>query len=73
MSAAIMELNKIVDSMDESQIDKILSYAKFIRTDLTFNKVSSNERIVGLGKGMFKEHDDIDFCNDEIAEMFGVK
>ena len=27
---------------------------------------------LGVAKGKFEVPDDIDFCNDEIAEMFGV-
>ena len=30
MSAAVIELNKVIDSVSESQIDKMLSYTKFI-------------------------------------------
>ncbi len=28
--------------------------------------------LIGVAKGKFDVPDDIDFCNDEIAEMFGV-
>ena len=27
---------------------------------------------IGVAKGKFEVPDDIDFCNDEIADMFGV-
>ena len=30
------------------------------------------QRKFGVAKGEFEIPDDIDFCNDEIAEMFGV-
>ena len=72
MSAAVMELNKVVDSMSESQIDKILSYAKFIKTDLRLNESIKHKRRIGIADGLYNIPDDIDTCNDEIAEMFGV-
>ena len=36
------------------------------------SKSSTSKRYFGCAKGELSYPDDIDFCNDEIAEMFGV-
>ena len=40
---------------------------------LSSSKDSASSRNVGQFDGEFEVADDIDVCNDEIAEMFGVK
>lgn len=37
-----------------------------------YDSVNKEKKRIGIGKGLFSVPDDIDFCNEEIADMFGV-
>lgn len=52
--------------------DVKLSIINSLSASLLKNETERPKRSFGMAKGELRYPDDIDFCNDEIAEMFGV-
>ena len=71
MSAALEEkvIKKVVGLSDDNLIFLSDMIDKFMRP-VQSETVSKR---IGVAKGKFVIPDDFDACNDEIAEMFGVK
>ena len=71
MSAALEEkvIKKVIGLSDGNLIFVNDMIDKFMRP---IQAVSTSQRI-GIAEGKFVVPDDFDACNDEIAEMFGVK
>ena len=71
MSAALEEKvrKKVIRLSDDNLIFLNAIIDKFMRP---IQAVSTSQRI-GIAEGKFVVPDDFDACNDEIAEMFGVK
>lgn len=71
MSAALEEkvIKKVIGLSDDNLIFLNDMIDKFMRP---IQAVSTSQRI-GIAEGKFVVPDDFDACNDEIAEMFGVK
>lgn len=74
--AAQKTANRYVDFLSTLNDDIKLSIISSLSASLVKNKTntssSKNKRSFGMLKGKLQYPDDIDFCNDEIAEMFGV-
>ena len=74
--AAQKTANRYVDFLSTLNDDIKLSIISSLSASLLKNKSdtssSKNKRSFGMSKGKLQYPDDIDFCNDEIAEMFGV-
>ena len=71
MSAALEEkvIKKVIGLSDDNLIFLNDMIDKFM---IPIQAVSTSQRI-GIAEGKFVVPDDFDACNDEIAEMFGVK
>ena len=37
-----------------------------------YDSITANKTRIGVAKNLFKAPEDLDFCNDEVAELFGV-
>ena len=59
----------MLSDSDQSTLAKLIS--KFV-ANVKAGKDSRVNRPIGKCDGKYDVPDDIDFCNDEIAEMFGV-
>ena len=74
MSVLVRELNNVVEKLDEKDILSVIDFAKNLIT-IAKNRIdrkSNNCHRYGIADGLYDIPDDIDACNDEIAEMFGV-
>ena len=73
MSELQMTIQKAYMLSDNEQsilakiIDAFISGTRFSNTQ------TEQKRVIGRFDGKYEISNDIDFCNDEIAEMFGVK
>ena len=54
------------------QITLMAYLANAIKLNTTNLKEQTHSKREGVAKGKFVVPDDIDFCNDEIAELFGA-
>ena len=52
--------------------EKVSDFIDFILQKSLNTSVKRNVKKFGIAKGQFSIPDNIDSCNDEIAEMFGV-
>lgn len=72
MSALRMEAYEMMGQLSESKLKLIIEIMKIFNNSPTkANDIKKSKRI-GIAKGKFVVPDDIDECNKEIAEMFGV-
>lgn len=71
MSAALEEkvMKKVVGLSDDNLIFLSDLIDKFMRPV----QVETTSKRIGVAEGKFVVPEDFDDCNDEIAEMFGVK
>ncbi len=71
MSAALEEkvIKKVVGLSDDNLIFLSDMIDKFMRP----LRIETPPKRIGVAEGKFVVPDDFDACNDEIAEMFGVK
>lgn len=71
MSAALEEkgIKKVVGLSDDNLIFLSDMIDKFMRPV----QMKNTSKRIGIAEGRFVVPDDCDACNDEIAEMFGVK
>ena len=56
----------------EIKLSIINSLSASLLNDLSHSSPQKGLRSFGMAKGKLQYPDDIDFCNDEIADMFGV-
>ena len=74
--AAEKTANRYVDFLSTLNDDIKLSIISSLSASLLKNKsntsATKNRRSFGMSKGKLQYPEDIDFCNNEIAEMFGV-
>ncbi len=71
------EVEELYESMGTSFAEAVRMFAKKSVTiqglPFELNIQPARKKIsAGLAKGLYNIPDDIDICNDEIAEMFGV-
>ena len=68
--------NRYVDFLstlnDEIKLSIINSLSASLLQDKSNTSSKRIKRSFGMAKGKLQYPEDIDFCNDEIAEMFGV-
>ncbi len=72
MSELQMTMQKayMLSDSEQSILAKLID--AFITSTKSSNTQSTSKRVIGRFDGKYEILDDIDFCNDEIAEMFGV-
>ena len=74
--AAQKTANRYVDFLstlnDDIKLSIISSLSASLLKDKSNTSAPKNMRSFGMAKGKLQYPDDIDFCNNEIAEMFGV-
>ena len=72
------EAVSLINSMPEDSVTVIVELLRRMKhdSDLSDNVTQStqrkNRRVLGLAEGKYSIPDDIDACNGEIAQMFGV-
>lgn len=75
-SATQKTANRYVDFLstlnDEIKLSIINSLSASLLQDKSNTSSKRIKRSFGMAKGKLQYPEDIDFCNDEIAEMFGV-
>ena len=59
--------------LPENEQNALAKMIDIFVSSLSLSKSSATTRNIGQFDGEFEVADDIDTCNDEIAEMFGVK
>ncbi len=62
----------LLSEEDQAMLAKLIE-AFILGTESHPKSENKPRRVVGKYNGKYVVPDDIDFCNDEIAEMFGVK
>ena len=73
MAEALINLEKQISFISLSEQIALMAYlANEIKQKSDTVESPRKKRYFGMAKGEFEVPDDIDFCNDEIAEMFGV-
>ena len=67
-------LEQKIKTVPPEYVSEVADFIDFIVTKAvkTSPKKPKKRLPFGAAKGKFRYPDDIDFCNDEIAEMFGV-
>lgn len=66
MTALELKAINMLGQFSEEKIASVIDYMENLKDD----SVSQNKPLIGIGKGRLFLPDDIDFCNDEIAELF---
>lgn len=70
---SIIELEKVLNGLSEDNFQAAVKYIMYLSDTQNENGTGNpGMRTLGLAKGEFEVPDNIDSCNDEIAEMFGV-
>ena len=72
MSALQMEAYEMMGQLSESKLKLIIEIMKNFNNSPTKTSDIKTSKRIGIAKGKFVVPDDIDECNEEIAEMFGV-
>ena len=72
MSALQMEAYEMMGQLSESKLKLIIEIMKYFNNSPTKTSDINTGKRIGIAKGKFVVPDDIDECNEEIAEMFGV-
>ena len=73
MSEALMNLEEQISLISLNEQITLMAYlANAIKQKTASANIQKKKRYFGCAKGEFEIPEDIDFCNDEIAEMFGV-
>jgi hypothetical protein len=68
MSVLKEQAVELLDILPDDRVEIIIRVMQGFITPVS----DSNSKRIGVAKGKFDVPDDIDECNDEIAEMFGV-
>jgi hypothetical protein len=68
MSVLKEQAVELLDILPDDRVEIIIKVMQGFITPVS----DSNSKRIGVAKGKFDVPDDIDECNDEIAEMFGV-
>ena len=66
MTALELKAINMLGQFPDEKIAHIINYMENLKND----NEGQNKSIIGIGKGKLLFPDDIDFCNDEIAELF---
>ena len=65
-------LQEKVKAVPAEYVGEVSDFIDFILQKSLSSSVKRSVKKFGIAKGKFSIPDNIDFCNDEIAEMFGV-
>ena len=65
-------LEKKIKAIPAEYMKEIEDFVDFIFQKLLNNSAKRNVRKFGVAKGKIRIPNDIDSCNDEIADMFGI-
>jgi hypothetical protein len=68
MSVLKEQAVELLDILPDDRVEIIIKVMQGFITPVS----ESDSKRIGVAKGKFDVPDDIDECNDEIAEMFGV-
>jgi hypothetical protein len=68
MSVLKEQAVELLDMLPDDRVEIIIKVMQGFITPVS----ESDSKRIGVAKGKFDVPDDIDECNDEIAEMFGV-
>ena len=72
MADALMNIEEQISLIPLNEQIALMAYlANAIKQNST-KMYEKKTTLIGVAKGKFEVPDDIDFCNDEIADMFGV-
>lgn len=63
---------EMISLLPDDRVEVIIEVMKGFMKPLEDRRNSPKNTRIGVAKGKFVVPDDIDDCNDEIAEMFGV-
>ena len=63
---------QMIEALPDDRVQIIIDVIKGFTQPIKINNSNTQSRRIGIAKGKFIVPDDIDECNDEIAEMFGV-
>lgn len=73
MAEALMNLEEQISLISLSEQINLMAYlANVIKQNTAKLQEPKKSNRLGVAKGKFDVPDDIDFCNDEIAQMFGA-
>ena len=73
MAGTLMNLEEQISLISLNEQITLMAYlANAIKQKTASANIQKKKRYFGCAKGEFEIPEDIDFCNDEIAEMFGV-
>ena len=67
MTTLRQRAHTLLDEIPESNVQEIITYIMTVK-----NPIGKSGSRLGAGGEGFCAPDDIDFCNDEIAELFSV-
>ena len=74
MVGTLMNLEEQISLISLSEQITLMAYlANVIKLNSAKLQEQKKSNRVGVAKGKFVVPDDIDFCNDEIAQMFGAE
>lgn len=65
-------LQEKIKAIPAEYVGEVSDFIDFILQKSLSSSVKRNVKKFGIAKGQFSIPDNIDSCNDEIAEMFGV-
>lgn len=68
MSALVMEASKMLENLDEDSVKMVISYIGM----LSMEKPKRINKRIGILEGQYPDIsiEELNWCNDEIAEMF---
>lgn len=73
MGEPLMKIEEQIALISLNEQISLMAYlANAIKQNTAKLQERDNSNRLGVAKGKFSVPDDIDFCNDEIAEMFGA-
>ena len=73
MAEALMNLEEQISLISLSEQITLMAYlANAIKVNSAKLQERKKSNRLGVAKGKFVVPDDIDFCNDEVAQMFGA-
>ena len=72
MSTLQLQAYELMGQLSDSKLQLIIDVMKNFAPSAKSEHVMLASKRIGIAKGKYIIPDDIDECNDEIAEMFGV-
>lgn len=72
MSTLQLQAYELMGQLSDNKLQLIVDIMKNFAPSAKSEHVMTMAKRIGIAKGKYTIPDDIDECNDEIAEMFGV-